>query len=343
MKLMARFLHWLMLDKKAGRRTLLVGVYLAGAECVALLIAAIVDRDFWLAGRAIGLFEHPGIAAVIVADFVVLTMLGYTTRRFVRLPGRLPIIRDQANRRLLRRFTSRGRQALLLRGPAFGLFLFSAGLGTLFWLLNAIQTLDPIRYYGRDVFDSALHPVSYGVFRFILWLSWGIIYPYAAVVFLAIAGNLYFATRTLLRHGQLTYRVFHPDRCGGFSIVGDISFATIMTLAALYISLTTIVLTHHNLSILQISGFVLLSLALLILTFLIAWPVTRFMLQRRRTEQNRSYRRLRHEGNAFTVAQLAWLGLATSPSPYAVHQKILINGARILPLILAGVRLSKMI
>lgn len=322
---------------------LLAGTCVALIEGAILLVAALLDGNMWLLGPSIGLLEHPGLAAVVGADFVVLAMLGYTTRRFIRIPGRLPVVPARSNRRLLRRFTSRGRDAILLRGPALRLFLFCSGLGTLFWLLNAMQTADPVRFYGRDVFDSALHPVSYIAFRGILWISWGIIYPYAAVVFLAVAGNLHLATRTLMRRGQLTYRFFHPDRCGGFSIVGDISFATIMTLAALYASLATVIFTHHKLSLLQVSGFVILSLALMILTYLVAWPVTRFMWRRRRTAQNNNYRRLLDDRHLFSAVQLTWITLATSSSPYAPRQRVLINGVRTLPLVVAALRLTVMV
>ncbi|HEX8585472.1 MAG TPA: hypothetical protein VF680_13820 [Allosphingosinicella sp.] len=332
-----------MLDTGTRHRVLRVGGSLAIVQAIILSAVAYLDGNLWLPGPAIGLLEHPGIFAVIVADFVVLWMLGYTTRRFLRVPGRLPVLSSNANRRFLRRFTTRGRAAILLQGPSLALFLFCSGVGTLFWLLNAAQTADPIRFYGRDVFDSAFHPASYLTFRAFLWVSWGVIYPYAVVVFLAISGNLYLATRTLLRRGQLTYRPFHPDRCGGFSIVGDISFATIMMLATLYASLAVVIVTHHKINLLQLSGFVLISIALLTLTYLVAWPITRFMWRRRRASQNNSYRRLLNDRDLFAAVQLTWVALATSASPYAPRQRVLINGVRALPLVVAGLRLSAMV
>jgi hypothetical protein len=317
----------------------MLGGVIALGQAGVLVVSAILDRNLRLSGPAIGLLEHPGIPAIIAADFLVLALLGFASRRFLRLPGRLPVLNRPANRRLIRRAVTRGRNIILLRGRSLGLFWFCLGIGTLFWILNALQTQDPIRFYGRDVFDSSGHTISYVAFRGVLWFSWAILYPYVAIAFLGISGNVYRATGTLARRGQLSYRLFHPDGSGGFSFIGDISFAAIMAVLALYASLATVMLTHHKLNVLQVSGFVILSLALIALTYFISWPVTSFMFRRRRTERNSSYRRLSARPDEFSVLKLIWMASTASYSPYATYQKVLINGARLTPVLLAGLRL----
>lgn len=339
-----RFLAWLMLGRNAARRTLILGVIIGLAQAALLVGAAALDDNFWLPDRAIGLLEHPGITAIVLADGLVLALVGYAARRFLRSANRMPVIDSAINRRYLRQAVSRGRAALLLRDRAGVLFfLFCAGLGALFWLFNALQTRDSDLYYGRDVFDSSRHFYSYIAMRIVLAMSWVVLYPYVALVFVAISGNLYRVTRGLAHRRQLKYKTFHPDGCGGFSIIGEISFAAIMAVMALYASLTIVITTHHHLSVLQVSGFVLLSAMFVALTFLITWPSTRFLLERRRVDRREGYRQLSLRRDAFAAVKLLWIATAASYSPYALYQRMLINGARLLPAILAGIRLYDMI
>lgn len=337
--LVTRFLTWLLLERNA-LRALLLGSVIALGQCGLLVLAAVLDRNLWLSGPALGLLEHPGIPAIVASDFLVLVCLGFAVRRFLRLSSRVPVLAKPANRRLLRRAVNRGRKVILLQGRARTLFWFCLGVGTLFWLLNTLQTRDAVRFYGRDVFDSSQHVFSYVVFRGVLWGSWAVLYPYIAIAFLGISGNVFNVTRILARRGQLDYRLFHPDGSGGFSTIGDISFAAIMAVLALYASLATVIVTHHKLNVLQVSGFTILSAALIALTFFISWPVSQFLLERRRADRNSNYRRLNSKVDEFSALKMIWMISATPYSPYAAYQKVLINGARVVPAILAGIRLS---
>lgn len=341
--MLTRFLAWLTLGRNAVRHTLVLGLLIGGVQSALLLVASTLDGTLRPPGPELGLLEHPGVVAIVLADGVLLALLGYAARRFLRSSIRMPVVDSPRNRRYLRQAVSRGRAVLLLRGRARSLFLVCAGLGVLFWLLNAVQTRDPVTFYGRDVFDSSLHPYSYVVMRIVLGLSWVVLYPYAAVGFLGISGNLYRVTLGLAKRGQLRYKLFHPDSCGGFSIIGEISFAAIMAVLALYTSLTTVIVTHQKLSVLQISGFVCLSTMFVVLTFLISWPTTRFLMERRRQDRQGSYRRLSSQRDTFAAVKLVWIATSASYSPYAAYQRGLINAARALPVILGGIRIYDMI
>ena len=339
----SRLLAWLLLDRGAGSRAAAVGAAILLMQGAVLCTAAGLDHALWLSGKGIGLLEHPGIPTILFADAASLALLGLAARRFLRLPGRLPVTSEPANRRYLRQVIAHGRSIILLRGRAGALYVFGVGIGTLFWVQNAIQTRDALAFYGHDVFDSSEHRFSYVTFRLVLWGSWGVLYPYVTVAFFGISGTLYRATATLARRGRLEYRLFHPDRSGGFATIGDISFAAIMTVLVLYVSLAVVMVTHHKLNILQVSGIVILSAALILLTYFISWPVTQFMWGQRRRERRRGYRRLMHGPDPFTALQLIWSDAETTYSPYARYQVWLINCARIAPLAIAVARLMEMI
>lgn len=336
----SRLLTWLLLDRGAGSRAAAVGAALLLLQGAVLYSAAVLDHALYLSGEDIGLLEHPGIPTILLADAASLALLGSAARRFLRLPGRLPVTSEPANRRYLRRAIASGRSIILLQGRAGALYVFSAGLGTLFWLQNAIQTRDALAFYGRDVFDSSEHRFSYVAFRIVLWGSWGVLYPYVAVAFLGISGTVYRATATLARHGRLEYRLFHPDRSGGFATIGDISFAAIMAVLVLYASLAVVMVTHQKLNILQISGVFILSAALILLTYYISWPVTKFMWHQRWRERRRGYRRLMYGPDPFAALQLIWSEAQTTYSPYARYQVWLINAARVAPLAITVGRLT---
>jgi hypothetical protein len=331
-------LSWLFLDRNAIRRSLILGGIIALFESGILLAAAIVDENFWLPGRGIGLLQHPGIPAIILADFIVLGLAAMIARKFMRLVTKLPVNSQASNRRYLRRAVTRGRAAILLNGRALRLFLLCAGFALLFWIGNAIQTLNPVRFYGNDVFDSYYHTASYTAFRIVLGISWILVYPYCVVVIFAVAGNIYLVTRTLQRHKRLFYSTFHPDRSGGFSFVGDINFLVIMMMLSLYVALITVIHTHQKLNILQISGFVILSVSFLILTFLISWPTISFLIKKRRSMMLGGYKTA-HSSSTQSILYLIWLSTIASFSPYSSYQRVMINGSRLIPITIAALRL----
>ncbi|MBS1984286.1 MAG: hypothetical protein JST16_08940 [Bdellovibrionales bacterium] len=331
-------LSWLLFQPGALRRSLWVGISITVLEGALLLVAAMRDGNFYLPNNGLGLIHHYGVPAILFADFGVLALLPLIIQRFIRLPRRLPVSSHPSNRRFLRRAVGRAYMAILLRGPALRLFLFFAGLGVLFLALNAYQTTDAVSFYGRDVFDSAQHPYSYAVMRLVLGLSWIILYPYVAVVALAISGNIYRSCETLISRGRLQYRTFHPDGCVGFATFGTINFLIVLVLLLLYVALTTVSLVHHKPNILQESAYVILSTAFVIVTFAISWPVTRFLFKARRSELLSSYKGTRSGDREFAAVTALWIWTVRSFSPYSAHQKILLNVARLVPVTLAGVR-----
>ena len=337
---MKRSLTWLFLEPHSLRRSLVAGAVVALLECGILLIAATIDGNFWLPGNGIGLLQHPGIPAIILADFVVLTVAAAVAKKFSRLVSKLPVFPRALNRRFLRRLLARGRAAIVLRGRSLPLFLFCSGLGLLFWIINAIQTLDPIWFYGHDVFDSYRHSASYISFRIVLGLSWILIYPYCSVVILSVAVNIYVGTKILRRRRQLSYKTFHPDHCGGFSFIGDINFLIIVSMLSLYLALITVIYTHHKLNVLQISGFFILSVSFIVLTFMISWPTIAFLLNQRRSMMLWGYKAALTSTHQ-SIMQLIWLTTVSSFSPYSPYQKVIINVSRLVPIVIGAVRIIR--
>lgn len=328
-----------MLEGRSFRHALCFGGGITALEAALLLGAAFHDGNLWLPLKGLGLLQHFGVPAILLADFAVLAVLSLITQRFVRLPRRLPVKPEPANRRFIRLGVHRGLSTLLLKGPALRLFLLFAGLGVLFLAINAYQTTDAVTYYGNDVFDSSRHPYSYAVMRFVLGLSWIVLYPYAAVVLLGVSGNIYRMTAILKRRQRLTYMEFHPDGCVGFAYIGTISFLAILAILLLYLALMTVTTIHHKLNVLQVSGFVLLSAFFIALTYGISWPVTSFLVQARRTAKLAGYRSSHSKNPEFAVLKLLWILVDKPFSPYSAHQKIAINIVRLLPVTVAGIRL----
>jgi hypothetical protein len=327
MRSLTRALTWLLLERTSVRRASALGAAIAGTSAYALILSAEIDENFWLPQQDIGLFQHPGIPAILLADFLVLFFSASIANAFLLFARKLPVDDARSTRRYLQRVVSRGRASILLQGATMQMFLFCAGIGTLFWAINAFQTLDPIKYYANDVFDSSNHRASYVVMRLILGGSWILLYPYCAIVVLGVAGNIFVATRFLRDRKRLSYKMFHPDRSGGYSYVGNISFLSIMAMLALYCALISVIQTHQKLNVLQISGLLLLTTSFVAATYLITWPTIGFLMEKRRAMLLRGYRAATMSTRS--VPLLTWLVLGELYSPYSLIQRILINVARV--------------
>jgi hypothetical protein len=137
----------------------------------------------------------------------------------------------------------------------------------------------------------------------------------------------------------LAYRYFHPDGSGGYSLIGDINFISIVSILALYASLAIVMFVHRQLNILQISGFLILSATLILLTYFISWPVIRFLLRILLKEKISNYRIIKQELNEVAILKLLWIESGPSFSPYSRYQTVVINATRLIPFLLTGIRL----
>jgi hypothetical protein len=341
MRRLAHALTWLLLERTSVRRSIVLGATIAFFSISILFFASTIDENFWLPDRGVGLFQHPGIPVILLSDFFVLFFSASVARAFLMLAKRLPTNGEPSTRRYLRRIVSRGRSSILLGRPALQLFLLSAGIGLIFWTLNATQTLNPIKYYGNDVFDSYSHKASYIALRIVLGISWVLLYPYCAVAIFSVAGNIFVATRLLRRRNRLAYKTFHPDRSGGFSYVGNINFSVIMAMVTLYCALLSVIHTHHKLNILQVSGLIILSAAFIVASYLISSPTIGFLIEKRRAMLLSGYRAANNSSKF--IPTLTWLVTAESFSPYSTLQRVSINVTRIMSVALTAQRLWALI
>lgn len=341
MRFLRRGLTWLLFERTSVRRASICGATIAAMFVYALILAAEIDENFWLPDRGVGLFQHPGIPVILLADFLVLFFSASVGRAFLLLARKLPNDEAKSTKRYLKRILSRGRSAILLNGPAARMFLFCAGLGALFWAGNAFQTLNPIRYYGNDVFDSISHVASYLVMRLILGTSWILLYPYCAVLVFSVAGNIFSVTRLLRMRKRLVYKIFHPDRSGGYTYIGNISFLSIMAMLALYCALISVIYTHHKFNVLQLSGLLILTSFFIAATYLITWPTIRFLVEKRRLLLLRGYKAA--TASPRSVPLMTWLFLVASFSPYSPIQRIMINAARVGSIVVTAQRLWSLV
>jgi hypothetical protein len=327
MRPIARALTWLLLERTSVLRASALGGVIAASSGYALFLAAEIDQNFRLPHPDVGLFQHPGLPVILLADFLVLFLSAAIANAFLLLARKLPTDDERSTRKYLDRVVARGRAAILLNGPSAQMFLYCAGIGALFWAINAFQTLDPVKYYANDVFDSIHHKASYLVMRLILGLSWVVLYPYCAVLVFSAAGNIFSATNLLRSKKRLSYKTFHPDRSGGYSYIGNISFLSIMAMLALFCALASVMHTHQKLNLLHISGLIILTVSFLSATYLITWPTVGFLLEKRRTLLVYGYKAATTSSRSIPL--LTWLVLGESFSPYSPIQRILINAARV--------------
>jgi hypothetical protein len=195
-----------------------IAVIVTVARAAVLVVAAYFDNVLWLPREGIGLFEHPGVLAIVVGDAVLFLLCVYASRMTRSVGRRLPTHRRPLVQRyfrliMLRRIFDSG-------GSLSKMLLFLSVIGALSLVNQTVQLTDAGAYYGHDTFDSILHPRSFWVMRANLFISWCIIIPLFSSYLIAHTKAIRLFFRKCDEHGLVKFQTGHPDQHGGFTFFG---------------------------------------------------------------------------------------------------------------------------
>jgi hypothetical protein len=153
----------------------IIAITVTVVRAVALSIAAYFDNSLWLPGEAVGLFEHPGILAIVLGDVVVFLLSRYASQMTRLIGRRLPTDRRTLVQRYFRQIVFR--RVFKQRGMFIRTLLFLSFVGAVNLVNQTVQVLNPDVYYGHDTFNSIWHLRSFWVNRMNLFISWCIVIP----------------------------------------------------------------------------------------------------------------------------------------------------------------------
>jgi len=316
------------------------GALVVAIETGLLLLAGWLDNSFFLEGTARGVLEHPGAWGIIFGDFFVFLAVSTLFRSIRKIPARFPVSRTPVTRRYIRmKFGSLLEGISMRRKKTNRIFLYTVAVSFSFWLNNAYQTTDPIRYYGNELFDSSTFICGYLSMRVILFFSWVVLLPYVAITSALSALTIFRMVRTLDKRRLLSFSIYHPDGCGGFSYFGNLNVAIVMGLIVVYFELAIVLFTHHRLNPGLASGFIIVTLFTVALSYAMMIPVFAALSDIRRRFELSIYRAgLRDYSMKHAIMQIT-AARVVSFNPYQTHQKIFIQVARVVPVVASAIKL----
>ncbi|HEX7176997.1 MAG TPA: hypothetical protein VF240_17195 [Pyrinomonadaceae bacterium] len=221
-----------------------IAVVVAVARAAALVVAAYFDNSLWLPGEGVGLFEHPGVLAIVVGDAVLFLLCVYASRMTRSVGRRLPTDRRPLVQRYFRLIILR---SIFDRGGSFSkMLLFLSVIGALSLVNQTIQLTDASAYYGHDTFDSILHRRSFWVMRVNLFISWCIIIPLLSSYLIAHTKAIRLFFRRCDGHGLVKFQPGHPDQHGGFTFFGWLDTIYAIGLLTVLIEVFLLIITHRR-------------------------------------------------------------------------------------------------
>lgn len=332
----------LFLSKKPLRSAALVGGAIFSLEVVALLVAAYLDGNYFLVGNDLGLFEHFGIWIITLGDWLILLAIAAIVVQARRIPSRFPLKPGKVTRRFARLTMTRllGSMSLARRDRVLFLYFVLAGLA--FWANNAVQTRYPQYYYGNDLFDSINFIHGYYVTRVLLFFSWVVFIPYIAFVTICVAATIFKSVSTTAKHGLLDFKPLHPDGCGGFSFFGNLNLVFILGILVIYSELIVVLLTHDQLNPGLLSGFVIITVVFLGLSYVTLVPVFLFLGRERRRHALRNYAIASRQDVTLDGIAHFLFSRESSFSPYNALQRVAVNVARFVPIVVSGIRIYQL-
>lgn len=305
-------------------------------ESVFLFAAAYIDKSLVLPGADVGLLKHPGIFAVIFGDISVFVL----ATKCAQLSNKLAHKTPNKNHRLTRRYYMRYflRPAFANNGTFFRIFYFMSFIGILCLISQTIKLLEPLYYYKHDTFDSIIHPYSFIVNRINLFVSWCIVIPLFFSYLLIYLYHTNVFTKKINRHQLLAFVVEHPDRCGGYSFVGNLNIFYMLGLLIAVIESMLLMYTHSKADTSNLLPIIAATIAFISLSYFSIYETTKSIRQLGANIKNRDYKRIRKNKDRMDTHYFI-TAYHVGLSPYSVPASFVIGTIRVLAVVPGVIRI----
>ncbi len=306
------------------------------AQIAAVLVATYHERTWHLRSPGRGLFDHYGAWAILISDPLLVMAVGYAFHAFTRTFSSLPA-RDHQKQAKLAQLTQRFSGWTSGAGyAAFG-YLLCVVLGLFSWANNIRQTIDPLSYYGHDVFDSFSHPLGFAAYKLCLFTSWVLLYPIVGYAMLTMTVGTWALLKQIRARNLLRPDVTHPDNCYGLRCFGALTVALIAPYLIVYGVMFSLLWTHgsfyRSISIPLVSITILI-LATSYLVFMPSYLIFRDARAKVYDEMlSRSGQLQRRDDNDILQFAVERVCFAHAEMPYSGTAKVLLFVMNALPLL----------
>jgi len=314
-----------------------IAVAVAVARAASLVAAAYFDNSLWLPSEGVGLFEHPGILAIVVGDAVLFLLCVYASRMTRSVGRRLPTHRRPVVQRYFRLIILRG---IFGRGGSFGkMLLFLSVVGAVSLVNQTVRLTDAVAYYGHDTFDSILHRGSFWVMRVNLFISWCVIVPLFASYLVAHTRAIRLFFRKCDEHGLVKFQPGHPDQHGGFTFFGWLDTIYAIGLLVALIEVFLLIITHSRVTVGNLFSLMAITVGVVLISVLSIYEVVRVVRRQERLLKMASFVRT---GRGSRHLSLDYLTLVYNAkfSPYsttALRLAVALRAAALIPIAIRAV------
>ena len=257
-----------------------IAVAVTVARAAVLVVAAYFDNSLWLPGEGVGLFEHPGVLAIVVGDAVLFLLCVYSSRMTRSVGRRLPTHQRPLVQRYFRLIMLR---RIFDSGGSFSkMLLFLSVIGALSLVNQTVQLTDAGAYYGHDTFDSILHLRSFWVMRANLFISWCIIIPLFSSYLIAHTKAIRLFFRRCDEHGLVKFQPGHPDQHGGFTFFGWLDTIYAIGLITALIEVFLLIFTHRRVTVGNLFSLMGITVGVVLISVLSIYEVVRVVRRQER-------------------------------------------------------------
>jgi len=323
---------------------LLAVVLLAILQAGAVAGASYFDGTWWLPHGGKGFLNHYGVWAILVADPCALIATAIAWRQFKVAMMELPAGGNPEHSLAVLRLISPYIRFVKLRGNGIHLYLLLVMVGLLGWVNNIYQTTDPVRFFGHKVFDSTEFMYGFLANKFVLFVSWALVYPACGFVTLSMCLSTFLILQKMKSQRLMRPTVFHPDGCYGYSALGMLNVCLMVPFVIAFVVLFSILITHARLYASIVVPLVFLTLVFLSVSVVTIYPI---VSQTKKVEgdlydklrfQSRNVRSLDFRTQlSFGVERLCFA--LSQGSPYSKTSRAMLAVLRAIPVTITVVKL----
>lgn len=189
-----------------------------------VIIGSYFDGTFYLSGDGRGLLEHYGVWAFFLTTPVLLVLTLYILSKFVNLINNIKdYTLEKRIPRGLKVVINRCINSLSLNSKTKYILILFMIVGFFFSIVNIMQTLDPKKTFGNDVFDAYPYIGGYITNKMFLGFLWTVIYPIIFYVILHVTFSMILIMRYMYNKKILHVDFFNKDNCAGITQLGVIN------------------------------------------------------------------------------------------------------------------------
>jgi len=307
-------------------------------------LGALTDNTLFMANNGKGLFQHYGVWAFYITNPIIFLLILVILKRFYNIVSNVKnYLKDKKIDKKINTLCIKNIDSIFLRNKNKYILYLMHIVGVMFSIVNIFQTIEPVKIFGNDVFDS--FPYFWGFLANKIHLSfvWSYLYPITFFIILHVTISIMIILKYIYKNNLLKLDVFSSDGCGGISEFGTLNMYIMLIYALLFSVMISLAITHTNNHFTLILPIIISSIVFIVQSFAGVYYVHKIVSEEKNELLKNINELLRKniyqikEKNDFP-AGLIFLRkyvLSLKSYPYTKVASFVVNSLRLLPALLA--------